>query len=238
MTESPQPSLESPPSVLSQLREMILRGRWEAGDTLPGERDLAAELHCSRASLRECLRVLEAQGIIDSKPGGRSTIRSSARSAFGGILELQLALGQYTTPELLNARVAMEMWSAREAAALRTQEHLDEFHRILVLMNDQEIPVREFNALDAEFHALIATAASNNIILDLNLGLRTGIERQMVRAYDELEDWWASTHAVRSEHWQIYRALERHDGELASALVRSHITNFFRPALEGESRLF
>ena len=224
--------------VLAQLREMILGGRWGAGDTLPGERDLATELGCSRASLREALRVLEAQGIIDSKPGGRSTIRSRARSAFGSVLELQLALGQYTTSELLNARVAMEMWAARQAATTRRPEHLERFHELLTRMGDPAIPVREFNQLDAEFHALITTSAGNNIVTDLNRGLRAAIELQMVKAYDALDDWWESTHTVRSEHWQIYHAIERHDGELAAALVRSHITNFFKPALDGEGRLF
>lgn len=224
--------------VLPQLRVMLIDGRWKAGDTLPGERDLASELGCSRASLREALRVLEAQGIIDSKPGGRSRVRSSARSAFGSVLELQLALGQYTTVELLHARVAVEMWSAREAARLRTDEQLEELRRILTRMGDPTIHVREFNALDAEFHGLIAAAARNNILLDLHGGLRSAIERQMVQAYDALGDWWESTHTVRSEHWHIYEALLRRDGELAAALARSHITTFFRPALDGEARLF
>lgn len=222
-------------SVLHRLREMILHGRWQAGDALPSERDLASELSCSRASLRESLRVLEAQGIIDSKPGGRSTIRASARSAYGSVLELQLAIGQYTKSDLLHARVAIEMWSARRAATTRTDEHLKEMHEILNRMEDPGIPVREFNSLDARYHALIATASGNAIIHDLNCSLRNPIEFQMIEAYDEFDDWRGSTESVRREHRQILGALEHQDPELAAALVRSHILNFFREVLEGNS---
>lgn len=221
--------------VLSKLREMILKGRWKAGQALPGERDLASELDCSRASLREALRVLEAQGIIDSRAGGRSTVRAQARSAYGSVLELQLAIGQYTRADLLHTRVAIEMWSARRAAETRTDEQLDVMRSMLTRMDDQSIPVREFNSLDARFHALIATASGNAIVHDLNCGLRNAIEQQMIETYDQLDDWWESTRSVRNEHWRILEALERRDPELAAAQVRSHIMNFFRDALESDA---
>lgn len=221
------------PSVLDRLRTMILDGRWRAGDVLPGERALAAEISCSRASLREALRVLEAQGIIDSVPGGRSTIRHRARSAFGSVLELQLALGMHTNAELLQTRIALEMWSARQAAITRTDDQVQQFRRMLTRMEDPEIPVREFNHLDAELHYLLAECSGNQMILDLNRSLRTAIRQQMIDTYDALDDWWSATHDVRSEHRQIVAAIERRDSELAAALVRSHIMNFFREALTG-----
>ena len=96
---APLPTPPAPEEASSQvvkvqlkLREMILQDRWRAGDALPGERDLAGELDCSRASLREALSVLEAQGIIDSRAGGRSTVRATPRSAYGSVLELQLTI--------------------------------------------------------------------------------------------------------------------------------------------------
>lgn len=212
---------------------MILERRWRAGDVLPGERALAAEIQCSRASLREALRVLEAQGIIDSVPGGRSTIRHRARSAFGSVLELQLALGMHTNGELLQTRVALEMWSARQAAVSRTETQVSQLRAIVEEMEQPDIPVRTFNTLDAELHYLIAECSGNQMILDLNRSLRTAIRQQMFDTYDSLDDWWQATHDVRSEHRQIVRAIEHRDGELAAALVRSHIMHFFRDALLG-----
>lgn len=234
MADQMAPTSSAHGSVLEQLRSMILRGRWQAGEALPGERDLASELNCSRASLRESLRVLEAQGIIDSKPGGRSTIRSEARSAYGRVLELQLAIGQYSKIDLLHTRVAIEMWSTRRAAETRSEEHLATMRSFLTRMEDPSIPVREFNSLDAQFHSLITTAAGNAMVHDLNDGLRRAIEMQMIEAYDELEDWWGTTHSVRAEHWRILEALERRDPELAAALVRSHIMNFFRELIQDD----
>ncbi len=127
--------------------------------------------------------------------------------------------------------VAVEMWSARRAAETRSDEHLEELASILTRMDDPGIHVREYNALDARFHALIATASGNAIIQDLSGGLRSAVEQQMIEAYDQLEDWRDASISVRSEHRQILEALRDRDPELAAAVVRSHAMNFFRNAL-------
>lgn len=98
-------------------------------------------------------------------------------------------------------------------------------------MEDPGIHAREFNALDAHFHALIATASGNAIIQDLSGGLRSAVEQQMIEAYDQLEDWRDASISARSEHRQILEALRDRDPELAAALVRSHIMDFYRDAL-------
>jgi GntR family transcriptional regulator, transcriptional repressor for pyruvate dehydrogenase complex len=56
--------------IVVQIRQLIEEGKLKPGNRLPGERKLAETLGCSRTSLREACRVLEAEGLIVSKPGG------------------------------------------------------------------------------------------------------------------------------------------------------------------------
>lgn len=61
--------------VVERVEEQILTGALRVGDRLPAERDLAARLGVSRAAVREAIRTLEAQGVVD---GGRRKLGVSS----------------------------------------------------------------------------------------------------------------------------------------------------------------
>ena len=218
--------------VVHQIRERILDGRLTAGERLPNERDFSQQLGCSRASLREALRILESQGIIDVRVGGGpssgAVITASARSSMGGVLEMQLALGQFSYDDIVEARMALEFWSCRRAAAHATAEGLAELDEILTAMEDPEIDVREFNRLDVEFHSTIARYANNSLTREFMQIVRHAVHSQIIDAYNALPDWRARAADVRSEHRAILAALNDRDGQRASELVVAHITDFFR----------
>src|SRR5690349_12370465 len=58
-----------------QIAARIRAGAWRPGDRLPSERDLAAQLGISRGSTREALRVLEAMGWLEIRPGDGTIVR-------------------------------------------------------------------------------------------------------------------------------------------------------------------
>ena len=62
--------------VIEQIKEMIYQGELKRGDKLPSERELRAQFNVSRASIREAFRVLEMIGLIESRPGEGTFIRS------------------------------------------------------------------------------------------------------------------------------------------------------------------
>lgn len=55
--------------IANLLREKITQGEWQAGDTLPSERDLAKWLNVSRTSVREAIIALEVSGWLEVKVG-------------------------------------------------------------------------------------------------------------------------------------------------------------------------
>ncbi len=81
--------------VVREIQRSLAAGELRPGNRLPPERELAERLGISRPSLREALRVLEAMGIVDRKPGGVAFARASQRTrlatAFAPILADQRA---------------------------------------------------------------------------------------------------------------------------------------------------
>ena len=58
-----------------QIAARIQDGAWQPGDRLPSERDLALQLGISRGSTREALRILEAMGWLEIRPGDGTIVR-------------------------------------------------------------------------------------------------------------------------------------------------------------------
>ena len=55
--------------LADQLRKQILGGELAPGAPLPTERDLVLQTRLSRGSVREALRILEAEGLVSTRPG-------------------------------------------------------------------------------------------------------------------------------------------------------------------------
>ncbi len=223
--------------VMAQIEERILSGQLKAGDHLPSERDLAALLGVSRPSLRESLRVLEALGVIDIRrgggPDGGAVLVREPGSGFVSLLRLQLALGHFTQSNVLDTRLALEMWSCREAAARASRDDIAALSEILDDMDAADVSATEFNRLDTAFHVRIAESTGNALTAHLMRSLRIAINRQMMDAYANLPDWQATAVVVRAEHRAILAAIADGDGDAAERLVEEHITSFYREGSVG-----
>lgn len=221
--------------VMAQIEDRILDGRLKAGDHLPSERELATSLGVSRPSLRESLRVLEALGIVDVRRGGEggAVLVGTPGPGFANLLKLQLALGHFSFTDVLETRIALEQWSCSEAAKRAEPKDYEKLQSILDRMDDLDIDVRDFNRLDAAFHVVIAESTGNTLTAHFMGSLRTAINRQMIEAYEQLEDWRETAKTVRSEHRQLLNAIKEGDSDVAAALVHTHITSFYQNGYVG-----
>lgn len=218
--------------VMSQIEERILDGRLKAGDHLPSERDLALLLGVSRPSLRESLRVLEALGVVDIRRGGGAdggaVLVGTPGPGFVNLLKLQLALGHFSAMDVLETRIALETWSCSEAAYRSTESDHGELAAILDLMDDPLIEAKEFNRLDTAFHVRIAESTGNALTSHLMGSLRTAINRQMIEAYEGLDDWRQTAQIVRHEHRTILEAITQREAQQSARLVSDHIHDFYK----------
>src|SRR5256885_7599425 len=94
--------------IVDQIHALIREGRWAPGDQIPPERELAERFKVSRTSVREALRALEMQGIIDSRQGGGTFIRTGDTEMLVGPLAAAILRGRRELAEVLEVRELIE----------------------------------------------------------------------------------------------------------------------------------
>lgn len=158
--------------VALKLRRMIVDGELKDGDHLPHEAELMEHFSVSRPTLREAVRVLEAERLVEVRRGSRSGARVCvpgpevvARPA-----SLLLELSGATVSDVFVAREAIEPAAARILAETGSDEAFAELETIL----DEEIPVAfaagEFGSAISRFH-LRMVQLSGNATLALIAGM-------------------------------------------------------------------
>ncbi|HET9721293.1 MAG TPA: FCD domain-containing protein [Solirubrobacteraceae bacterium] len=214
--------------VAERLRTEILAGRWEAGDTLPTERELSVSLGASRASIREALRALEAQGLI---VGGHASSRTvvgpglsgALREAVGNLLRLQ----RIPLEDLIEFRRVIEGAAVHRAAALQDAEPLQDATTALAEMRQPDLDAETFHTLDLRFHTALMRASGNEALCLVFLSVRDAIARYLLERMAEHPDFSAGVQPLIREHAEILAAIQVHDGALAEARVHSHIAGFY-----------
>jgi len=115
------------PDVLAEhLRETILRGELAEGSPLPTERELGERSGLSRASVREALRILESEGLIQTRPGrnGGASVKQPTAQSIARSVGLYVRGQRIRLRSLLETREVIEPAMARLAAANRTDDDL------------------------------------------------------------------------------------------------------------------
>lgn len=132
----PLPPRRSPQKVshllAADLRRQILNGELVADQRLPSEPELIARLQISRDTLREALRILESQQLLEVKRGrgGGAVVRRPGLQAVGRYVALLLQLRRTTLAHLEEARSVIEPSAAQQVALLDGTGHLDELQRL------------------------------------------------------------------------------------------------------------
>jgi DNA-binding FadR family transcriptional regulator len=224
VSEGAEPDVRAYEVVLRYIEAGILEGRYHPGEVLPPERDLAALLNVGRPAVREAMRVLSAQGLIEASAGrgGGTKLVSSQGDALARIFRLHLAMAGQGISDLTETRAALERVSAAAAARNVTDAQLAEIDETLEQMQ-QTNWVEGFNALDTEFHVLIARASSNKLVADLTVAIREALKEPIREASAAMPDWQDFRLKLIDEHQAIRDAVAAHDPEEAVKRTEAHI---------------
>lgn len=210
--------------ALDYIENSLLDGSLRVGAQLPPERDLAARLGVSRGAVREAIRVLQAQGILESQPGpGRGTRTTAGQTkALGRLFRLHLALASTSLSDLTETRIALERSTAALAARHWEPASLRRLERMLLAM-DEITDLDAFNALDTDFHVEIAVAARNPFIGNLTAAIREALRDPIRIASEAMTDWQELRLDLCRQHHQIYDAIASRQPELAASVMEAHI---------------
>ncbi|CAN7648207.1 FCD domain-containing protein [Phenylobacterium sp. LjRoot219] len=219
--------------VAGHIRKRIIRGELKEGDFLPPEGQMMDSLRISRPTLREALRVLEAEGLISVVRGSRTgarvhqpKVQSVSRYA-GFVLQAQ------DTPvgDVYEARLAIEPYVARKLAEQRSPEAVAklraEVARLTELFDDAQYI--DFMIGVARFHSLLVELGGNRTLSFVTEVLRGVVERYQVefftrRPLDEQAQRKRSMAGVRS-FVKLIELIEAGDANGAEAHWRLHLMN-------------
>ena len=223
----PVPRRRAFEDVIVQVEEAIADGRIGPGDRLPPERELAGQLHVSRASVREALRVLEAFGVVTSRQGrgadAGSIVTAGDRNGLAGLLRIYTLLMKVPLSDLVDLRTAIESMTAAAAAERRAGERLAELAAAMADVEDRD----RFLELDTGFHVELARASGNALAPLLMEALRETIAEKMRVAFREVHDWPATRARIAADHQALAEAIAAGDAERAARTVTEHIRGFY-----------
>ncbi len=211
-------SVDKTTQVLSFIQSLIIEGKLSPGTKLPSEKELAKELKVSRFSLREALRVAEAQGLIMIQQGKRPAVASPSASPVTHMMSLALKRSRENLFDLVTARSGLECKIVRVAAEKITEQELHSLEENVKLM---EIPGRKLDYYvdkDAEFHAIILKS-TKSMVFEIMLSSVTQLLMESRKATI------ASGGPERANrmHRAIYEALAIHDPDLAEERMKQHM---------------
>ncbi|WP_240376983.1 FadR/GntR family transcriptional regulator [Bacillus piscicola] len=203
--------------VASQIEQLIEAGHWAVGERIPPEMELMERFDVSRNTLREAIRALVHAGLLTTKQGSGTVVRSA--SALGAALERHVKKANLL--ETLEVRVALEKQAAAMAAERRTDDDLVQLRACI--KGCQAAAGRgnqdEFITADIAFHEAIAAAAHNQLLVDLYEPMTDRLYT-FIREVMELNP---PGHFEKELHLELLEAIEKQDKAGAAAYVERYM---------------
>jgi len=202
--------------VAAHLQRLITAGRLQVGERFPPERTIASELGVSRASVREALRELELKGLADRRPG-RGTVVTGAGERPGELL-VAMSSAARRRAEVVDLRQSCEPAIARNAAFRATEGDIDRMATLLAQGSADLSPARAA-ALDEQFHAAVAAASQNPLLVTLIELVQSWLHEYRVDSQSEREGREVSL----AGHMKILQAVRARDPQSAADAMAQHI---------------
>jgi DNA-binding GntR family transcriptional regulator len=204
-TVAPQPaSLHE--GLLSRLRDFIVEGHLAPGSRVP-ERELCLQMSVSRTPLREALKVLAAEGLIELLPNRGARVRRFTEADVRNLFDVVAGL-EFTAGRLACEKITDDGISAIEELHYQMYTHYVR----------RELP--EYFKLNQKIHESLVEAANNSILLSQYNSLSALIRQVRFSANLTHRDRWGD--AMR-EHEAMVDALRRRAGEELGLLLFEHI---------------
>lgn len=199
-----------------RLYEAIASGLFRPGDRLR-EIDVAARLGLGRTPVRDALRRLEAEGVVEHRPRLGAVLRSLSHAEIVELYEMRRVL----------ERTAAEM-AAQHATPAEIDEIADLNEALLAAKGDP----REAARLNACLHRCLHHAARNRFLMESTRALSNAL---MLLGPTTLDDG-VRVETAHRQHMAIIEALRTHDAEAAGRAALEHIDTSLRHRLKALRR--
>ncbi|MGW3955499.1 FadR/GntR family transcriptional regulator [Streptomyces sp. NPDC004752] len=207
--------------VADQIRELIKAEGLTDGDPLPSESDLAGRYGVSQRVVRDALRTLTNQGLVETRQGKRATVSGLRPVAVEDYFRLAMHADSDAIDDLLELRLAIETKAAGLAAARGSAEELARLRTIMAELSEAEDDLTRRVELDMAFHDTIARASGNRFFQSILDALGEALTAERHRG-GHLTEAAGLTHAeTNTQHQALLLALEARDAQLAEQCMRA-----------------
>jgi len=210
-------------TIVAQLGQLIQEGKLCPGDRLPPERELAARLQVSRASVREALRSLELQGLLSSRQGSGTFIAAIGQEE---LLRASAHLAEegQTLRDIFELRFLLEPPIAAMAARRATPQDIARLEAT-VKEQEQQIQLGQSGVeADMAFHAALAEATHNQALLRLGATLM----EVLAPSRDTHLQTPERSHLSLLSHRRILEAIQAGSATQARKAMEEHVVHVDR----------
>lgn len=227
---SPAPPLSTPQraplatQVIATLRQQITSGEWPVGGRIPTEPELVEQLGVARNTVREAVRALAHNGLLDIRQGSGTYV--VATSELAGVMHRRF---EGADPgHVAELRSALETAGARLAARRRTDADLRQLDGLLARREAawESGDVDRFIDADRNLHMGVVAASHNEVLSALYADLAE-VLRAFLR-HDVGETLRPENHM---DHARLLEAVRTQDAEAASIEAASHTAEWSRGVL-------
>ncbi|CAM5407465.1 FadR family transcriptional regulator OS=Streptomyces tendae OX=1932 GN=GUR47_13560 PE=4 SV=1 [Streptomyces tendae] len=213
--------------VIAALRQQITSGEWPVGSRIPTEPELVEQLGVARNTVREAVRALAHNGLLDIRQGSGTYV--VATSELAGVMQRRFAGAE--PRDIAELRSTLESAAARLAAERRTEKDLKQIDTLLLRREEawESGEAEAFVAADATFHLAVVAASHNDVLTAMYADL-SEVLRDWLRG-DVGEGMSPATHM---DHGRLVDAIRT--GDAATAAEEAGAYPFVcRPGLFGPS---
>lgn len=210
-------------ALAARLRQQILVGELMPGDRLPTEPELSANHGVSRSTVREALRVLSSQNLVETTRGvsGGSFVVHPRAEHVRDYLEVSLGLlavaDEVSVTALLEVRDLLEVPAAGLAAERAGAEQIAALRETLV--DPRRTEPGEMHRCNHRFHALLVSAAGNPLLEVVADPVFRTLTTRFARGEADVGFW----DDVVTDHRSVLEAVEAGDAAAARELTSAHL---------------
>jgi DNA-binding FadR family transcriptional regulator len=219
---------EKPQQIADELRAAIVSGKLVEGDSLGREPELVERFGVSRPSLREALRILEAEGLITVVRGvyGGVVVHEPDQRMTARTASLVLHARNVSLADVFEARALLEPMAAKAIASRRSRRAAVAELRGLIDKEEESIEDPEaFGVANAAFHARLVALAGNQTLAIVAEMLDEIVERAVTavsRAEDAVGSVSTRRRGLRSQH-RLLTLIDAGDASGTEAHWRAHM---------------
>jgi GntR family transcriptional regulator, transcriptional repressor for pyruvate dehydrogenase complex len=206
--------------VVKIIREFILSGQTEVGKKLPTEKEYCESLNVGRGTLREALRILQANGLVEIKPGRGAFVARTEEADSSDIVEW-FVKNEVELKDCIEVRSAIEPLAIKLAISRCSDSDITQLERTHAKFTKavEEDDILGVAKYDERFHNQIVEMSKNKLLISINKKVSEYVQTFRSKTFQVHQN----VQNAIEPHSNIMRAMQERDSEAGELYMRKHI---------------